>query len=56
MKRLKIVDKKNVSVYVNPDTYESLVKLAESNDRSISNQVALIIKNAIEQDDPVQVS
>ena len=52
---IKNIDKKSISVYVNPDIYESLIKLAESNDRSISNQVALIIKKSIEQE-AVQVS
>ncbi len=42
-------DKKGISVYVTTDVYESLAELAMKNHRSVSNQVALIIKESIQE-------
>jgi len=38
--------KKNTSVSIDLDLYEKLVKMADKEERSVSQQVAYLIKNA----------
>ena len=48
LKTIRNTDKKGISVYISPDIYKSLSKLAIKDNRSLSNMAALIISEYIE--------
>ena len=45
----KSKEKKRVAVYLDPDTYNAFMEVAEGDNRSLSNQASRIIKEYIEQ-------